>query len=243
MSHHVPSVNAITLGPILRQQIDAASRVMSDEGGGKSAAFLTSTKRLITASASTFVATLTPTPLRATLRTRRRLRVIKRFARPDLLETGIYTIREAAGLVDAPQASVRVWIEGHTGKQDAVIDKQLGRCAGTSAVIFVNLMELRFIAKFVGAGVGLRDIRRIMQEAQHSLKYPDPFSTKIIFRTDGRMFVADIARRNGLDLIYDLRSKNYEMPSVVMKSLLENVISIQVGRRLRGIHDRILLRM
>ena len=34
-SHHVPSVNAITLGPILRQQIDAASRVMSDEGGGK----------------------------------------------------------------------------------------------------------------------------------------------------------------------------------------------------------------
>ena len=63
-----------------------------------------------------------------------------------------------------------------------------------------------------------------MQEAQHSLKHPHPFSTKIIFRTDGRKIVAEIARRNGLDLIYDLRSKNYEMPSVVMKSLLENVI-------------------
>ena len=50
----------------------------------------------------------------------------KRIARPDLLETGIYTIPEAAGLVDAPQASVRVWIEGHTGKQDAVIENQLG---------------------------------------------------------------------------------------------------------------------
>jgi transposase-like protein len=34
-SHHVPTVSSITLAPILRAQIDAASRVMSDEGGGR----------------------------------------------------------------------------------------------------------------------------------------------------------------------------------------------------------------
>jgi transposase-like protein len=33
-SHHVPTVSSITLAPILRKQIDAASTVMSDEGGG-----------------------------------------------------------------------------------------------------------------------------------------------------------------------------------------------------------------
>jgi uncharacterized protein (DUF433 family) len=150
--------------------------------------------------------------------------VSKRTARPDLLETGIYTIPEVAELVAAPQASVRVWIEGHTGKQDPVIDNQLGRCAGKTAVSFANLMELRFIARFASAGVGLREIRAIMHEARRSLKHPHPFATKIVFRTDEKKIVAEIARKNGLILIYDLRSKNYEMRTVVMKSLLENVI-------------------
>jgi transposase-like protein len=34
-SHHVPSVGAATLGPILRAQIDAATYVMSDDGGAR----------------------------------------------------------------------------------------------------------------------------------------------------------------------------------------------------------------
>lgn len=34
-SHHVPSVNAKTLGPILHAQIDAATYVMSDDGGAR----------------------------------------------------------------------------------------------------------------------------------------------------------------------------------------------------------------
>jgi transposase-like protein len=34
-SEHVPSVNAVTLGPILRAQIDAATYVMSDSGGAR----------------------------------------------------------------------------------------------------------------------------------------------------------------------------------------------------------------
>jgi transposase-like protein len=33
-SHHVPTVSSITLAPILREQIDRASTVASDEGGG-----------------------------------------------------------------------------------------------------------------------------------------------------------------------------------------------------------------
>ncbi len=146
------------------------------------------------------------------------------MARPDLLESGIYTIPEAAELVEAPQPAVRIWIEGHTGKQDPVIDNQLGRVGGKTAVSFANLMELRFIAKFVAAGVGLREIRKILQEAKETLQHPHPFATRTVFKTDGKKIVADIARRNGLDLIYDLRSRNYEMPSVVMRTLKENVI-------------------
>jgi len=65
-------------------------------------------------------------------------------ARLDLLETGIYTIPDVADLVRAPQASVRVWVEGHTGKQDPAIENQLGRVGGKTAVSFANLMELRY---------------------------------------------------------------------------------------------------
>jgi uncharacterized protein (DUF433 family)/DNA-binding transcriptional MerR regulator len=146
------------------------------------------------------------------------------MARPDWLEAGIYTIPEAAELVGAPQRAVRVWVEGHAGKQAPVIDNDLPRVGGKNAVSFANLMELRFIARFVGAGVGLREIRAIMQEAKQTLSHPHPFATHTVFKTDGKKIVADIARRNGLNLIYDLKSKNYEMPSVVMKSLKENVV-------------------
>jgi hypothetical protein len=59
---------------------------------------------------------------------------------PDLLETGIYTIPEVAELVQAPQDVVRVWVEGHTGKQVAVIDNQLGRVGGK-----VSVSAARFI--------------------------------------------------------------------------------------------------
>ena len=149
---------------------------------------------------------------------------LNRMARPDLLEIGIYTIPDAAELVGAPQASVRVWVEGHTGKQDPIIDNQLGRVGGKIAVSFANLMELRFIARFVKAGVRLHEIRSIMSEAKTTLQHPHPFATRTVFRTDGRKIVAEIARRNGLMLVYDLKSKNYEIPSVVMKSFLDDVV-------------------
>jgi uncharacterized protein (DUF433 family) len=146
------------------------------------------------------------------------------MALPNLLGAGIYTIPEVARLVGAPQPDVRVWIEGHTGKQDPVIRNQLGRVGGKTAVSFANLMELRFIARFVQEGVGLREIRNILDEAQQTLQHPHPFATQIVFKTDGRKIVADIARKNGVNLIYDLKSKNYEMPTVVLKSLKENVV-------------------
>lgn len=80
------------------------------------------------------------------------------MARPDLLEIGIYTIPEAADLVAAPQASVRVWIEGHTGKQEPIIINQLGRVDDKTAISFANLMELRFVegAREIGADESTR---------------------------------------------------------------------------------------
>jgi len=144
--------------------------------------------------------------------------------KPDLFEMGIFTVPEVAALVGAPQAAVRVWVGGHTGKQKPVIDNQLGRVGGKVAVSFTNLMELRFVAFFAGHGVGLRDIRNIMDEAKEILERPHPFATNAVFKTDGKKIVAEIARKNGLEGIYDLRSRNYEMRVVVMASFKDDVV-------------------
>jgi uncharacterized protein (DUF433 family) len=144
----------------------------------------------------------------------------------NLVSTGIYTIPEAAFLVEAPQRVVRTWVEGRSGKtvQAPLIENQLGRIGRTVAISFTNLMELRFVATFARAGVRLNEIRAIMDEVRESIDHPHPFATKILFRTDGRRIFAEIARRNNVEVIYDLRQKQYELHVVVLKSLKEDVV-------------------
>lgn len=151
------------------------------------------------------------------------------MAGPSLLEAGIYTVPAAAELVQAPQRMVRIWVGGHKGKQNPIIENELGRVDGKVAVSFHNLMELRFVALFHGAGVKLREIRAIMNEVKDVLDHPHPFATHTIFKTDGRKIVAQIGKKNGIDNIYDLRSKNYEMQTVVMRTLKDDVIYDPAG--------------
>lgn len=146
---------------------------------------------------------------------------------PDLLRSGIFTVPEAAELVGAPKAVVRLWIKGQKGRQNPVIENQLGLVDGKAAVSFTNLMELRFVARFHNAGVRLNEIRAIMDEAKNLLQHPHPTATRIVFRTDGRKIIAAIGQKHGVEhaeRLYDLRSRNYEMPTVVVPSLKEDVI-------------------
>ncbi len=146
------------------------------------------------------------------------------MSEPNLLETGIFIIPEAAGLVGVSQRVVRIWVDGHKGKQEPVIENELGRVDGKLAISFANLMELQFVAFFTRAGVQLREIRAIMHDVRRLLKNPHPFATNTVFLTDGRKIVAKIARNNGVEDIYDLKSKNYEMKDIVLHSLKKDVV-------------------
>lgn len=143
---------------------------------------------------------------------------------PDLLESGIFTVPDVARLVQASPALVRTWIDGRPDRQAHVIDNQLGRVNGKTAISFTNLMELRFVAVFAAAGVRLPVIRAILDDVREAINHPHPFATKTVFKTDGKKIVADIARINGVDVIYDFKSRNYEFPLVVLKSLKEGVV-------------------
>ena len=140
----------------------------------------------------------------------------------NLIETGIYSVPEAAKLVGATDRKVRGWVTGYGKGEGPLIDNQLGWVDGRLAFSFVNLMEIRFIAFFEAAGVRLPNIRAIVTEAKNLMNHPHPFATSIVFRTDGKRILAKIARQNGVDL-YDLKSRNYEMETVVFRSLKHNV--------------------
>lgn len=143
---------------------------------------------------------------------------------PDLSQTGIYSVREAARLIGAPMQKVRAWVDGWPRTAaPPVIHNDLGWVDGRLAFSFANLMELRFVAFFAAADVSILEIRSIMDEVRALIHKPHPFATDIVFETDGSKIVADIVRKSGVDL-YDLRSRNYEMGVVVYKSLKQGVV-------------------
>jgi uncharacterized protein (DUF433 family) len=146
-------------------------------------------------------------------------------ANPDLLETGIFTVSEAAKLVGVSWAKVSGWLRGYPqSNRGPLVDNDLGEVGGRLACSFNNLMELRFIAFFSGAGVSVPKIRAIMDEVERLIDHPRPFTTDTVFRTDGRKIMAQIGLENGFENIFDLHSRNYEMNDVVMESLLTDVI-------------------
>jgi len=138
-----------------------------------------------------------------------------------LLDAGLFTIPEAAGLVGADKRALRVWVEGRS-RQAPLIDNQIGRVGRIVAVSFTNLMELRFVSVFVDAGVKLRVIRSILNDVREEFKRPHPFATNIVFLTDGKRIFVQIAKKNGIDLI-DYKTRNYEMLDVVISSLKKDV--------------------
>lgn len=144
---------------------------------------------------------------------------------PDMLRTGVYTVADAAILLGVPARHIRAWVAGWPGSANPpVITNDLGWIGQNLAFSFANLMELRFIAFFIDAGVKLREIRAIMDDVRREIRRPHPFATNIVFKTDGSKIVAEIARRNGVADLYDLRSKNFEMPGVVYSSLKAGVV-------------------
>jgi uncharacterized protein (DUF433 family) len=144
---------------------------------------------------------------------------------PNLLKTGIYTVSEAAYLVGVSQRKIRGWIDGYPrSNRPPIVDNELGWVEGRLAFSFTNLMEIRFIAFFEKAGVHFWHIRAIMHQVKHELDHPHPFATNIVFRTDGRKVVEEIAASNGITHLFDLRSRNFEMHLVVLESLVEDVV-------------------
>jgi uncharacterized protein (DUF433 family)/DNA-binding transcriptional MerR regulator len=142
----------------------------------------------------------------------------------SLASAGIYTVSETAELIGVSQRRVRGWITGYgSTRMPPLIENELGWVGNRVAFSFTNLMEMKFVAFFENAGIKLGHIRAIMSEVRVALDHRHPFASKTVFRTDRRKIVAEIAKKRTGKLIYDLKTKNYEMRTVMLDTLMDDV--------------------
>ncbi len=147
------------------------------------------------------------------------------MAAPDLLEAGIYTVAQAAYLVGVSKQKARGWIAGYPRRKVApIIQNEVGWSGKRLACSFQNLMEMRFIAYFEEAGVSFTHIRSIMAEVREVTQVPHPFATSIVFKTDGKKIVGEIVSKTTDREIYDLKTRNLELTTIVYDTLKNDVI-------------------
>lgn len=148
----------------------------------------------------------------------------------NLLSSGIYSIPQAASLLNVSPYSLRFWVCGRRGMHsDPIVKSELEPIEHLIALTFVNLIEARFIIKFAKYGVSVRSIRYMAEEARRVLNHPHPFATDIMFRTDGQKIFIETAKQTGDKKLYDLKGKNWGFYKILADALKKDVIYGQSG--------------
>ena len=143
----------------------------------------------------------------------------------NLLSSGIYSIPQAARLLEVSSAALRFWVCGRRGMQsDPIVKSDLEPIEHLIALSFVNLIEARFILKYAKYGVSVRSIRYMAEEARRVLDHPHPFATDYMFRTDGKKIFIETAKQTRDKKLYDLKGKNWGFYDILADALKKDVI-------------------
>ena len=142
----------------------------------------------------------------------------------DWLGVGLYTAAEASRLLDLPPAKVRRWLGGydyvHRGEKhraDPLWSLQLPKLDGQLGLVFLDLMQLMLVARFITEGISLQAMRLALARAAEVLGQHHPF-TATTFKTDGRRIFLEIADETGERTIYDLARRQYAFHRLVAPS-------------------------
>lgn len=138
-----------------------------------------------------------------------------------LIGAGVYSLPEAERLTGVPRKRLRRWMEGYHFRSSGtvhhsppVIEGALGRSAGELALTFSDLIEVRFLDRFLECGVSWRAIRIAAERAREYLGRPHPFSTKI-FKTDGHAILLEIVRAGDDASLLNLVANQWELQRIV----------------------------
>jgi uncharacterized protein (DUF433 family) len=149
--------------------------------------------------------------------------------------TGIYTLPEAARLINVPARKIHRWLYGyHYSKKsgEAVTQAfssplwlpQLSKDDYEAEVIgFNDLLEVRFVSAFVAHGLPLVVVRRCLETARaiFGVDYP---MTSGSFKTDGKTIFAEAIEQSVKEgALLDLKSRQLAFRDVISPSLYAGI--------------------
>jgi uncharacterized protein (DUF433 family) len=147
----------------------------------------------------------------------------------EFLGVGLYAANDAARLLKMPVRNIRRWLGGYSFQQrsesrimPSLWTPDLPRTDDDRIELsFRDLIELRFVQAFVGAGVGLLAIRNCLEYAREIVGNDRPFSTSR-FRTDGRSIYLESLERLASGetdaRLLDLKKRQYGFKRVLEQS-------------------------
>jgi uncharacterized protein (DUF433 family) len=145
----------------------------------------------------------------------------------NLVNTGIYSVSEAARLTRIPEGKIRRWIRGYTFRSgqsvrhsDAVWQMDIRPIENKLALSFRDLLELRFVDAFIKAGVSWITMRRAHANAQKELKTTHPFCSRQI-ATDGKSVLLRQAEKDSDTALLNLVTNQREFSRIVHDFLKE----------------------
>jgi len=135
---------------------------------------------------------------------------------------GVYTVPEAARMIDMPVTNLRRWIAGyeHHGKHEEPLWASQYEVEADEPLIigFRDLVEARIVNSLRGMRIGLPTIRKCIGRARDLIGDDRPFSTRL-FKTDGKSIFLEIWRDIGEPEMIDLKSLQGVFSRVVAPSL------------------------
>jgi uncharacterized protein (DUF433 family) len=142
----------------------------------------------------------------------------------DWFGLGLYTTADASRLLGLPAAKIRRWMAGydyeHRGERRYARPlwvPQLPKLEGQLGLSFLDLMQLRVVARFMAEGISLQAMRLALDRAAEYLDRGHPF-TAARFKTDGRRLFLEVADQAGAQELYDLARKQYVFHEVIAPS-------------------------
>lgn len=145
----------------------------------------------------------------------------------NLLNTGLYTVPDAARLTRISTGKIRRWLKGYSFKSgerihhsDAVWKSELPAIENKLALSFRDLLELRFVDAFIRAGVSWRTMRRAHAKAQEELDTTHPFCSNRI-ATDGKNILLRQGEEDSDEALINLVNNQHEFSRIVQDFLKE----------------------
>jgi uncharacterized protein (DUF433 family) len=145
----------------------------------------------------------------------------------NLLNTGIYTVSDAARLSRVSTGRIRRWMRGYkfrTKKKEhhspALWHGQLEPIDRSVALGFLDLIEIRFVDAFLKAGVSWTMLRKAHERGVVLFKTSHPFCTHK-FKTDGREIFAELHKETGESSLIEIVHNQHVFVQIVSSFLKE----------------------